>query len=181
MILRLERKSPVRGALAVSISLCVVLFGFGTSVAVAQPSESPHSIKKTLLAMVGEPKLAAIDLITFRRPAFSLAMLADFAGIGLDMAATNARVSQCRSCSESGSWRWFIGSRPAPHKVYLMGIGEALLTMTSTHYVARASPSWPLRISAVALPAAQAAIHAYYAEENWQLVSNCRKAKLYCY
>jgi hypothetical protein len=164
-----------------SLSLCVLLFGFGTSAAVAQSSESPHPIKKALLAVVSEPKLAMIDLVTFRRPAFSLAMLADFAGIGLDMAATNARVSQCRSCSESGSWRWFIGTRPAPHKVYLMGIGEALFTMTSAHYVTRAFPSWPLRISAVALPSAQAAIHAYYADENWQLIANCRKAKLYCY
>ena len=131
--------------------------------------------------MVREPKLASVDLVTFRRPAFSLSMLADFAAIGLDIAATNDRVSQCRSCSESGSWRWFIGSRPAPHKVYLMGIAEALLTMTSSHYIVRTSPHFPLRIAAVALPAAQAAVHAYYGGENWKLISNCKKAKLYCY
>ena len=181
MILRKERKSPVRGAFAVSLSLCVLLFGFGTSVAVAQSAESPNPIKKALLAMVNEPKLAAVDLVTFRRPAFSLSMLADFAAIGLDMAATNDRVSQCRSCSESGTWRWFIGSRPAPHKVYLMGIGEALFTMTSSHYIVRASPNWPLRVIAEALPAAQAAVHANYADENWQLIATCKKAKLYCY
>jgi hypothetical protein len=166
---------------AVSLFLFVLVLGFGTSTALAQSSESSHSVKKMLLAVVSEPKLAAIDLVTFRRPAFSFAMLADFAAIGLDMAATSDRVSHCRSCSESGSWRWFIGSRPAPHKVYLMGIGEAVLTMTSAHYIARASPRWPVRISAVGLPTAQAVIHAYYADENWRLIANCKRAKLYCY
>ena len=138
-------------------------------------------MRKVLTTLVREPTRAAIELATFKRPAYSLAMLADFAGIGLDIAATTQRGAQCAPCTESGSWGLFVGRRPAAHKVALVGIGEALLTMTASHYFVRTSTFWPVRFAAVGVPAAEAGIHAYYAAENWRLISDCQAAGLRCH
>jgi hypothetical protein len=100
-----------------------------------------NAILSTPAGVAREVAATSRDFVMFRDPQWSVLTVAQIGAASADAVTSLNNLHSCRSCSETGVSRFFVGHHPDAHKYILGGAIEIGVEAVTAHYFQNHGPT----------------------------------------